>query len=146
MCTETFCFSVIIYCVCVCCGFRHLKDVILLTAIVQVLSTISSYFWYLWLLVRRFFLSVSLINHLLFLCLIPLCLSSCLIIYSVCVSGSGPGPPPAVGELPGPLVYGREPVGTRGSEREEAETTRAQTDEEILMLRGRRSSIFIHRI
>uniref|UniRef100_A0A3Q2WPF1 Transmembrane protein 208 n=1 Tax=Haplochromis burtoni TaxID=8153 RepID=A0A3Q2WPF1_HAPBU len=31
-------------------GFRHLKDVILLTAIVQVLSTISSYFWYLWLL------------------------------------------------------------------------------------------------
>ncbi|KAG7232830.1 hypothetical protein INR49_008060, partial [Caranx melampygus] len=28
----------------------HLKDVILLTAIVQVLSTISSYFWYLWLL------------------------------------------------------------------------------------------------
>lgn len=35
-------------------GFRHLKDVILLTAIVQVLSTISSYFWYLWLLVRAF--------------------------------------------------------------------------------------------
>lgn len=35
-------------------GFRHLKDVILLTAIVQVLSTISSYFWYLWLLVRGF--------------------------------------------------------------------------------------------
>lgn len=30
---------------------RHLKDVILLTAIVQVLSVISSYFWYLWLLV-----------------------------------------------------------------------------------------------
>ncbi|XP_078132738.1 transmembrane protein 208 isoform X2 [Sander vitreus] len=29
---------------------EHLKDVILLTAIVQVLSTISSYFWYLWLL------------------------------------------------------------------------------------------------
>ncbi|TRY97203.1 hypothetical protein DNTS_000490, partial [Danionella cerebrum] len=28
----------------------HLKDVILLTAIVQVLSTLSSYFWYLWLL------------------------------------------------------------------------------------------------
>ncbi|XP_015250560.1 transmembrane protein 208 [Cyprinodon tularosa] len=27
---------------------EHLKDVILLTAIVQVLSTISSYFWYLW--------------------------------------------------------------------------------------------------
>lgn len=38
----------------VCSGFRHLKDVILLTAIVQVLSTISSYFWYLWLLVRAF--------------------------------------------------------------------------------------------
>lgn len=37
-----------------CSGFRHLKDVILLTAIVQVLSTISSYFWYLWLLVRVF--------------------------------------------------------------------------------------------
>lgn len=35
--------------VCVC---RHLKDVILLTAIVQVLSTLSSYFWYIWLLVR----------------------------------------------------------------------------------------------
>lgn len=34
--------------------FRHLKDVILLTAIVQVLSVISSYFWYLWLLVRTF--------------------------------------------------------------------------------------------
>lgn len=34
--------------------FRHLKDVILLTAIVQVLSTITSYFWYLWLLVRTF--------------------------------------------------------------------------------------------
>lgn len=33
---------------------RHLKDVILLTAIVQVLSTITSYFWYLWLLVRPF--------------------------------------------------------------------------------------------
>lgn len=32
--------------------FRHLKDVILLTAIVQVLSIITSYFWYLWLLVR----------------------------------------------------------------------------------------------
>ncbi|KAG7473623.1 transmembrane protein 208 [Megalops cyprinoides] len=29
---------------------EHLKDVILLTAIVQVLSTISFYFWYLWLL------------------------------------------------------------------------------------------------
>ncbi|XP_006641516.2 transmembrane protein 208 [Lepisosteus oculatus] len=29
---------------------EHLKDVILLTAIVQVLSTISMYFWYLWLL------------------------------------------------------------------------------------------------
>lgn len=29
---------------------EHLKDVILLTAIVQVLSIISSYFWYLWLL------------------------------------------------------------------------------------------------
>lgn len=29
---------------------EHLKDVILLTAIVQVLSTISSYFWYLWFL------------------------------------------------------------------------------------------------
>uniref|UniRef100_A0A096LWF2 Transmembrane protein 208 n=1 Tax=Poecilia formosa TaxID=48698 RepID=A0A096LWF2_POEFO len=29
---------------------RHLKDVILLTAIVQVLSTLSAYFWYLWLL------------------------------------------------------------------------------------------------
>ncbi|KAJ0056470.1 hypothetical protein NL108_008052, partial [Boleophthalmus pectinirostris] len=29
---------------------EHLKDVILLTAIVQVLSVISSYFWYLWLL------------------------------------------------------------------------------------------------
>ncbi|XP_034732552.1 transmembrane protein 208 [Etheostoma cragini] len=29
---------------------EHLKDVILLTAIVQVLSTISSYFWNLWLL------------------------------------------------------------------------------------------------
>lgn len=29
---------------------EHLKDVILLTAIVQVLSTISSYFWYIWLL------------------------------------------------------------------------------------------------
>ncbi|XP_013856980.1 transmembrane protein 208 [Austrofundulus limnaeus] len=29
---------------------EHLKDVILLTAIVQVLSTISAYFWYLWLL------------------------------------------------------------------------------------------------
>ncbi|XP_010899460.1 transmembrane protein 208 [Esox lucius] len=29
---------------------EHLKDVILLTAIVQVLSAISSYFWYLWLL------------------------------------------------------------------------------------------------
>lgn len=36
-----------------CFGFRHLKDVILLTAIVQVLSTISSYFWYLWLLVSE---------------------------------------------------------------------------------------------
>ncbi|KAG5264116.1 transmembrane protein 208 [Sardina pilchardus] len=29
---------------------EHLKDVILLTAIVQVLSTLSSYFWYIWLL------------------------------------------------------------------------------------------------
>ncbi|PWA18876.1 hypothetical protein CCH79_00004887, partial [Gambusia affinis] len=29
---------------------EHLKDVILLTAIVQVLSTLSAYFWYLWLL------------------------------------------------------------------------------------------------
>ncbi|MBN3309835.1 TM208 protein, partial [Amia calva] len=29
---------------------EHLKDVILLTAIVQVVSTISMYFWYLWLL------------------------------------------------------------------------------------------------
>ncbi|GAA6071172.1 transmembrane protein 208, partial [Tachysurus ichikawai] len=29
---------------------EHLKDVILLTAIVQVLSTLSFYFWYLWLL------------------------------------------------------------------------------------------------
>ncbi|XP_028999918.1 transmembrane protein 208 [Betta splendens] len=29
---------------------EHLKDVILLTAIVQVLSAISTYFWYLWLL------------------------------------------------------------------------------------------------
>ncbi|XP_062260795.1 transmembrane protein 208 [Platichthys flesus] len=29
---------------------EHLKDVVLLTAIVQVLSIISSYFWYLWLL------------------------------------------------------------------------------------------------
>ncbi|XP_055755093.1 transmembrane protein 208-like isoform X2 [Salvelinus fontinalis] len=29
---------------------EHLKDVILLTAILQVLSTISSYSWYLWLL------------------------------------------------------------------------------------------------
>ena len=42
-------------------GFRHLKDVILLTAIVQVLSTISSYFWYLWLLVRAFLEVVQLI-------------------------------------------------------------------------------------
>ena len=31
--------------------FRHLKDLILLTAIVQVLSIISHYFWILWLLV-----------------------------------------------------------------------------------------------
>nr|XP_055065944.1 transmembrane protein 208-like [Misgurnus anguillicaudatus] len=29
---------------------EHLKDVILLTAIVQVLGTLSSYFWYFWLL------------------------------------------------------------------------------------------------
>ncbi|KAG1928214.1 transmembrane protein 208 [Pimephales promelas] len=29
---------------------EHLKDVIILTAIVQVLSTLSSYFWYFWLL------------------------------------------------------------------------------------------------
>ncbi|XP_033972825.1 transmembrane protein 208 [Trematomus bernacchii] len=29
---------------------EHLKDVILLTAIVQVLSMLSSYFWYLWML------------------------------------------------------------------------------------------------
>ncbi|MGH0140092.1 UNVERIFIED_CONTAM: hypothetical protein FKN15_020091 [Acipenser sinensis] len=29
---------------------EHLKDVILLTAIIQVLSSISAYFWYLWLM------------------------------------------------------------------------------------------------
>uniref|UniRef100_A0A8C9VV90 Transmembrane protein 208 n=1 Tax=Scleropages formosus TaxID=113540 RepID=A0A8C9VV90_SCLFO len=34
------------------CQHRLLKDVILLTAIIQVLSTISSSFWYLWLFVR----------------------------------------------------------------------------------------------
>lgn len=32
---------------------RHLKDVILLTAIVQVLSCFSLYIWSFWLLVRR---------------------------------------------------------------------------------------------
>ncbi|KAL1006989.1 hypothetical protein UPYG_G00080260 [Umbra pygmaea] len=29
---------------------EHLKDIVLLTAIIQVLSTLYSYFWYLWLL------------------------------------------------------------------------------------------------
>lgn len=33
------------------CFLRHLKDVILLTAIVQVLSCFSLYVWYFWLLV-----------------------------------------------------------------------------------------------
>lgn len=33
------------------CSLRHLKDVILLTAIVQVLSCFSLYVWYFWLLV-----------------------------------------------------------------------------------------------
>lgn len=68
---------------CVCCDFRHLKDVILLTAIVQVLSTISSYFWYLWLLVRACAEHVLLFSLLLYFC------DSCLIIWSrplcVCV-------------------------------------------------------------
>lgn len=61
---------------CVCCDFRHLKDVILLTAIVQVLSTISSYFWYLWLLVRACAEHVLLFSLLLYFC------DSCLIIWS----------------------------------------------------------------
>lgn len=43
--------------------FRHLKDVILLTAIVEVLSVISSYFWYLWLLVRTLAEAVSFSSH-----------------------------------------------------------------------------------
>uniref|UniRef100_A0A8D0F4A7 Transmembrane protein 208 n=1 Tax=Strix occidentalis caurina TaxID=311401 RepID=A0A8D0F4A7_STROC len=39
---------------------EHLKDVILLTAIVQVLSCFSLYVWYFWLLVRNFWLLVAL--------------------------------------------------------------------------------------
>lgn len=119
-------------------GFRHLKDVILLTAIVQVLSTISSYFWYLWLLVRAFVVPTSF--HFVFHTRHNLSLSC------VCVPGPGPCPLLAVGKLPGPLVYGRKPVGAGGGEREEAEKTRAQADETILMLQSRRSSIFIRRI
>lgn len=38
---------------------RHLKDVILLTAIIQVLSCFSLYVWYFWLLVSFFFPSIS---------------------------------------------------------------------------------------
>lgn len=119
-------------------GFRHLKDVILLTAIVQVLSTISSYFWYLWLLVRAFVVPTSF--HFVFHTRHNLSLSC------VCVPGPGPCTLLAVGKLPGPLVYGRKPVGAGGGEREEAEKTRAQADETILMLQSRRSSIFIRRI
>lgn len=79
------------------------------------------------------------------------CFSSSLILITwsclpVRLSGSGPCPPPALGELPRALVHGREPDGARGSEWEEAAETRAQTDEEILMLQRRWSSIFIHRI
>lgn len=60
--------------------------------------------------------------------------------------GSGPCIAPALGELPGALVHGRNPVCTRRSEREEAEKARAQTDEEILMLQNTWGSIFIHGI
>lgn len=60
--------------------------------------------------------------------------------------GSGPCSVPALGELPGSLVHGRKPVCTGRSEREEAEKTGAQTDEEVLMLRSTWGSIFIHRI
>lgn len=39
-----------------------------------------------------------------------------LISSSLRVSGPSPCPAPALGELPGPLVHGRKPVGTRRSE------------------------------
>ncbi|XP_036442289.1 transmembrane protein 208 isoform X3 [Colossoma macropomum] len=43
---------------------EHLKDAILLTAIVQVLSTLSSYFWYLWLLAPARALQLLWVNFL----------------------------------------------------------------------------------
>ncbi|KAF3832894.1 hypothetical protein F7725_026559 [Dissostichus mawsoni] len=86
---------------------EHLKDVILLTAIVQVLSTLSSYFWYLWMLAPFRALHLLWTNF-------------------------------------WALVYGRQPVGTGGSEREEAEETRAQTDEEILRLQGRQTEQYFY--
>uniref|UniRef100_A0A4W5M8Y9 Transmembrane protein 208 n=1 Tax=Hucho hucho TaxID=62062 RepID=A0A4W5M8Y9_9TELE len=62
---------------------EHLKDVILLTAILQVLSTISSYFWYLWLLVRVYpklvVRSLSLVVYFpFFMALIDLLINLCL--------------------------------------------------------------------
>lgn len=75
---------------------------------------------------------------------IEVCLDVTIALGSWFVLGAGPCIASALGELPGPLVQGGKPVCTGRSEREEAEKTRAQTDEEILMLQSTRGSIFIH--
>ncbi len=109
---------------------RHLKDVVLLTAIVQVLSTLSSYFWYFWLLVRlhRFtdydifeVLQLHLYwNHIILFLLTP---------------GTCKGFAFIVGDLPWPLVFcwitGGSPWRQR-KEWQETEATGKTTDEEIL--------------
>lgn len=50
------------------------------------------------------------------------------------LSGSCPCTAPAVGQLPGSLVFSREPYSSRGGQWKETETAGAQTDEEILTM------------
>uniref|UniRef100_A0A2I3GXL6 Transmembrane protein 208 n=4 Tax=Hominoidea TaxID=314295 RepID=A0A2I3GXL6_NOMLE len=82
---------------------EHLKDVILLTAIVQVLSCFSLYVWSFWLLVSglgalpRRGISPS-----------PSFIPCTLLQVTVSLVGSGPGPLPPVGECAGPLVHCRQ--------------------------------------
>lgn len=108
---------------------RHLKDVIILTAIVQVLSTLSSYFWYFWLLVRRWNCSdcnIMEVSQFYFYCNHIIC--------SLFTPGTCKGFAFIVGELPGPLVFCWV-TGSPWREREkwqETEATGKTTDEEIL--------------
>ncbi|XP_037671483.1 transmembrane protein 208 isoform X1 [Choloepus didactylus] len=81
---------------------EHLKDVILLTAIVQVLSCFSLYIWSFWLLV-----TFSLL-------------------------GSGPGPLPPVGECARSLVHSRQCCPSTRAQRETAAPTGAAADEAVI--------------